>query len=151
MDVWEWAQYSMYLYSFSYTLFKLDSRGFNAEGSEMVLQKLIHLCFALRLWEPLVANLTCWITLHVSIKLVGLYCLSWTDSLCTVCVWPNVYWESYCLFHPPRNWGKATHSYRLSCVLVREGMRCIFFFHANYSSLTSRHGGHYICGKRRDS
>ena len=117
----------------------------------MVLQELNHLCFALRLWEPLVANLSCWITLHVSIKFVDLYCLSWTDSLCTVCVWPNVYWESYCLFHPPRNWGKATHSYRLSCVFVREGMHRIFFFHANYTSLTSRHCGHYqICGKRRD-
>ena len=104
--------------------------GFDAEGNEMVLQGLIHLCFALGLWEPLVANLSCWITLHVLIKLVGLYCLSWTDSLYTVWVWPNFYWESYCLFRPPRNWGKATHSNRLSCVLVREGMHRIFSLHA---------------------
>ena len=36
MNVWEWAQYVMYLYSFSFTLILLyfSSRRFNAEGSE---------------------------------------------------------------------------------------------------------------------
>ena len=39
----------------------------------------------------------------------------------------------------------------MSCELVRDARHVFRVFHANYTSLTSRHCGHHICGKRWDS